>query len=454
MLSYFRFGKSEIFSYAYFRGNQKLLPAAQRTYIEEVIDQLEDAQGKKLEEMALVLDRGIKEIGLDPPVRDGQHMLLFLAYRDHLDQWLSMDFIKVLCFGKGGRFVYLDNRRGLMDGRPKYVIPIRQESIPRLTVSRKSEIVILDAIQALGERNKDVYQRILTGIAMYNESCRAYRYNSASAIFLIASAFEAFVQLPASLRAKSDAFGYVLKVLWGFSDEVEAWGVAFYKLRNDVVHGETIGRENLYASKDKHLPHFEIGKEVFEESLVALLEKRGLVERYEQYRERVIADIRNKVISNKEKIRELLKHKKSFTYRAFLKNRDLYKLFLASVESLTTLDYSANEDLGTVLGLIFSILEDWIPEQMDLLDQLKLRDPNHEQHYGLAQDRYRRLLQVISESKKVKLTPKGKWELREKLQEIQMEFNEIEPVWHRKDQFKFTPAEFGDRCLRAIWGTY
>jgi len=141
---------------------------------------------------------------------------------------------------------------------------------------------------------------------------------------------------------------------------VERWARDLYELRSQIIHGEVVEGKKLMASKDYHYPHFKIARDIFNDCLLFLLEGCGHLDIRRAYKEKVIKDLRNLVISNKIKASDILKKKNRYSYKEFVANKDLYKEFIAKCSSFTPLDNSASALMPKIYEIIFSISEDWI----------------------------------------------------------------------------------------------
>jgi hypothetical protein len=79
----------------------------------------------------------------------------------------------------------------------------------------------------------------------------------------------------------------------------------------------------------------------------------------------------------------------------------------------------------------------------------------YKKYLDFRNEKYTKILVLIDEIGIIKILSISKqFEIDKKLREISEELRQLESVWHQPDEFRFTVSEFGDRCLRAIQGTY
>lgn len=448
---HFFFNKSEIFSFSRLQSNPELLDDRRRTYVEELRPQLVDSEGEQLGDFTIVYDKRVNLEGLEVPNSDGQHILCYLALCENLDHYVSLDFIKIVCYSEGGRRIERNNMHELLTMKYKYVLHAQESYIyNKLTVSRQLEEVTLKSLEALAKEDFGFYRRVMTAITLFNESCRIHAFSANSAIVLITSAFEALLHIPRS--PKKHSFSYAFKLFWGFNERVERWASDLYELRNRIVHGAVVESGQLYASEDRHYPHFKIARGIFNDSLLLILESKGFLRLDEGHRLEVMKQLWNKVISNKEKVRAILERKDRFTYEAFCRERKLYEEFLRRMESLTVVDYSAKESIKKLLDLVFSVMERWMSRESEKKQETSNED--FKRYLEYRNKRYEELVELLNAAKTIPWTLHGRFEVEKRLRSILDVLRELEPIWHRPDEFKFTLSEFGERCLRAVFGTY
>jgi len=450
LINHFDFCGSKIFSLKYLKDNQDILPENYVGYLDYLEPRLIDADGDVLDDFTIILDQKEK---LDIRAQDKtftRELICYLSYVDKLDNWVELDLVSVVCYPKGGRSIYLNNKRELFGQKYLYVLPSEQNHIHNLRIRKDYEESIIKTFAHIKEKKQDFFLRIYQSISLFNDSCRMYPSSESSAIVLLCAAFEALYQIPK--RSKKDTFSYAFKLFWGLDDRIEKWAGELYDLRSKVVHGGVVIKDHLLASSDKHYPHFEIGREIFNDSLLFVLEAKGTLGLEYEYKSRIQEELRNKVISNKEKADDLLKGKDRYTYAAFLNNDELYKEFLTRIESFSSLDYSASEQVFKIIKIFLSILADWI--QFDLHSQ-KEKHGDYQEYLEWRAEQYNKALDIIQKLTGMKSSNyQERYKIEKELSELRQIFRGFEPISHKKDEFKFSISEYVERFISAIWGTY
>lgn len=210
-------------------------------------------------------------------------------------------------------------------------------------------------------RNRSEYQRIITAIKFRNQSERLeYRYKPNVRIILMASAFEALLNLSDTEIQKS--FSNTVNVLLGScSEELINWAIDFYRLRSDIVHGKTSKPNIKYKSKINNIPphvkHYSIAKIVFDECLKTRLYLMNLFESYQFLRIYGLESIDKILTPNKKKIIDLLK----LSPVEVCKDKTKTAEFLKNINLIKEWDESTtNEDCIKLLGHISLIYKESI----------------------------------------------------------------------------------------------
>ena len=238
-------------------------------YINQVHDKIIDAANNKLDDYAIIINENLDVDSLTPPNPDSQHLLTYFFYLKHIDSWVNLDLIKVLCFKGGGRHISINNIDEHFSPKYFYLLPIEQNHKAKLRINKNQEKVIFDLFSDISRKNKEQYKRLITSISLFNESCRIKNFNPNSSIVLLVSSLEALLELPR--WSKKETFSYAIKLLWGLDNRIMEWALQLYELRSQIVHGVVVGGEKLLFSKDRHYPHFEIGWDMYHDCLLFIL---------------------------------------------------------------------------------------------------------------------------------------------------------------------------------------
>ena len=444
------FNDSHIVSYKKLRSALNILANKYVKYIDEIHNKIIDSKGNQLTDYTIILNKNIDVKALEPPTPDSQQLITYFSYLQHLDNWISMDFIKILCFHSGGRRIYLNNQNEYWTPKYSFLLPIEQSHKGKIKLHRNREKLLIDVFSIILNKDTNKYRRLINAIALFNESCRINQFSPNSSIVLIVSAFESLLSLPR--RSKKENFAYALKILWGFDERIGKWAKQLYELRSQIVHGDVTEGENLMASKDHHYPHSKIARNMFHDCLLFILEGYGSIIVDRKHKFEVIKNLRNQVISNKEKVSKILDHKKKFSYQAFLNNKDLYTEFILRIEDLTPTDYSAQNIIKNLLNIIFTITEDWIEAEKG--KDYKVANKRLKEYLKFRNEKFENILKLFNDIRQIKLSLKGKFQIYDKIKDLEEEVRQLEPVVHKEDEFNFTIPEFLNRCLIAMFAVY
>lgn len=444
------FGNAHIISYKKLMSNSNIFDKKYKKYINQIHNKIIDSTGNQLTDYTIILDKNINWDSLKPPTSDSQQLITYFSYFQNLDFWISIYFIKIICFHDKGRVIYLNNRDEHWSPKYSFLLPIEQSHKRKILLHKNREKLLIDIFSTIREKNLDRYKKLINALTLFNESCRINQFNPNSSIILIVSAFESLLGLPR--RSKKKSFVYALKILFGFDENIEKWADQLYELRSQIVHGDVLEGEELMASKDRHYPHFKIAKKIFHNLLLFILEGYGNIEIDKSHKFEVIKALKNKVISNREKVNYILEHKKKFSYLAFVNNKDLYKEFILRVESLTLTDYSARNIIKKLLNIIFSIAKDWI--EAEKAEDYKISHEKYKEYIKFRNEKFDNILKLFNDIKQIKWTLNNFFQVNKKMRNLAEEVRQLEPVIHKKDEFNFEISEFLDRCLQKMFGIY
>lgn len=441
------YNNTHIFSYKNFIENTSIIDSKYAKHINELHDRIIDTGGNKLDDYAIILDKQIDYSRITIANPDSQHLLSYFFYIQNLDYWVVLDHIKIMCFQGGGRRIFINNSHEHFSPKYLYLLPIEQNHKRKIRLHNNIERLVIEVFNKILDQDSQHYKRLISSITLFNESCRINRFNANSSVVLIVSALESLLDLPR--YSKRTSFAYALKLLWGFDKRIEEWALELYGLRSQIVHGDVVEGEKLLASKDRHYSHFSIARDMFHYTLMFILETHGKVSIDNKYKFRAIKSIRKLVISNKEKISTILKQKKKFSFKSFLKNKDLYKQFVLQVEELTMIDYSGENLLPNLFELIKTISIEWI--EYDKSKRHDTKDRALKNYIEFRNKKYDKIKLLFIDIEKLKWRTKYLYEISQKIADIKEEVRQLEPVFHEKDKFKFTLQEFLDRCLHSMY---
>lgn len=417
--------------------------------LDELHNTIIDAAGNSLNDYTIIIEKSVESRGLDPPTLDSQQLLTYFAYQQRLDIWIIIDTVKIFCYEGRGRIRFVNNFREHF-GNYLYMLPLEQEAKGKVRLREHREIEILKALSILLDNDPDRYRALINAIALFNESCRILNVSPNSAVILIVSAMESLLELPQYPKKKT--FSYAVKLLCGFDKRIEMWAEELYTLRSQIVHGDVIKDEKLLASKDRHYPHFSIARQLFHGCFLLLLETQGTTTLDFGSKQQFTQKIRNIIVSNKEKVNTILKKRRKYTFNNMVRDKNLYKELLSSIEELTPTDYSAEANIGRLFDLIFSIVEDWIAD-IKSNDSKKVSREMHE-YLSWQEKKYENIVKIFGEIKKLKRPLEGRFELNEKQDALAEEVRNLSIVFHDRNVFEFTIAEFLDRFIRAMFAVY
>lgn len=452
-VSRFTFGQATLVSYRGLVRDKKLVRPAQLDVIREERKRCIDGAGNLLEDFALSIEPGVEIHGTGVPNTDAQQLLTYFAYEHHIDYSVDIDTIKIISFPRAGRHVYYNHRDEVSSWCPahSYLLPIEQSHKSSVKLRRHHELVLVKVLEQMSGREPLRYRRVLTSLTLFNESCRASRYSDNAAVVLMVSALESLLQLPRLSRRET--FVYGLKALLGFDDRVGEWADQLYELRSQIVHGDITPEEVLMAGRDRHYPHLKIARNMYSDCLWLSLANYGHAVVDPMYKVRAVGEIRQHVVSNKEKLQELLRQKSKLTFKAFRAKPKLYQEFIVSLERLTMTDYSGAGTVKRVLSLILAVMEPWAAEEKAACSKPQT-DSRIAHHYARQAATLDEVLQELRRAPNVKDSLKGKFELSDLIRRVVELARQLEPVVHDQSEFRFTPGEFLHRSLQALSGTY
>lgn len=235
-------------------------------------------------------------------------------------------------------------------------------------------------------------------------------------------------------------FSYALKNIMGFRNKIEDWAKELYELRCQIVHGEPIDPKKLLVSKDRHYPHFDIAKKMFKSCLWFILEGYWYIIFNREQKFKIIQNLCNKIISNKEKVKNILKRKNNYSFKAFLDNKKLYEEFIKKTRALTPSDYSAQKELKDLLVIVFEIAKDWIyyeTERQTIQSYKNIK----------AKENFNDIIKLFHDIEKIKWSEKGKLLIDTKIFDIFSKLEEFEHVL-TEDIIEFNILYFLQTTLR------
>lgn len=444
LIDNFHFSDSYIFTFSYLKANKTILSAKQYKVVEDTSKQLIDTRGEIIQDFTIVFTKNVGEDWLDSPETDGEKILSYLFYKNGLDYWSDLEFIKIEYYESGGRSIVQNNGNNHWVDKYRYLLTAEDQALPLLYVRKSHEIKLLSVIDKLKKDDLTFYNRLLSSISLFNQSCRINKISESSSIVLMVSAFESLFEMPRN--AKKDTFSFAMKLFWAYEDRIQTWASELYELRSLIVHGEIIKTEKLFASIDHHYPHFKITREIFQDSILMILERKMLIEFKEGYRSHVQKKLMNLVISNKTKVEQLLREKKKYTYENFKNDKEIYKDFLDKISSLTMHDNSADKEIIGLIKIIFVVMEEWITIDLKEIEKSGRIDewPKKLREY------YKQITDTISAMDLKNKSISEKFHLNEQIESIINIAIKIEPIFHYENQITFTFSEYVERSLRPI----
>lgn len=460
---YFKFNKSFICSYKYLLKHKAILKHSYRKFIDEFYNKIIDSAGNKLHDFAVIIDREVKIDSLNIRNLNSEELLNFFAYKQNITHWVPIHNIKIVCFKGGGREHFINNFREVFSPKYNYLLPIEQNHKIKIWLGQ-SEITLKKVLANLFKTNKKEYDRFFRAIRLHNSACKNEMDDKNTSIVLLAGALEALFDY--SSPSTKYKFSYAAKTHLGFREEVEIWAEEFYELRSKIIHGTKVSEEELLLSgeylrkakskrrkrlmKTRHLSHFEIGKEVFENCMFLQLENMGKVMVKPNYKREIIRNVVNRIRPNLDKINSLLQDRR-YTFENFKRDRKLYKSFLLRIESLTPLDYSGSKKIKLLLEKILKITQEWIKKEVLLKIAEARKDNKIPRNYlNSVESVIKKILKYIPTLRTVNYG----FELDNKIQEAQELCRQFDPIVYSKKEFKFSLGVFLSRSLKSLWGTF
>ena len=285
--------------------------------------------------------------------------------------------------------------------------------------------------------------------------CPANRVQVTSIVLLV-SAFETLLSLPQP--SKRETFSYAISLFWLFNKRIEKWADGLYELRSKIVHGEVLDDFQLLIAEDRHCLYIDVAQKMFYNLILLILEGWGYISIKEPGFKKVsTSELLNLIISNKEKVKNILNQKSKLNYKSFLNKKDIYKEFILEIERLTMTDYSARDLIKDLLKIIYNITKDWtredIIEDKNILLSIKNKKQDGKlwlEYSNFVEQKYENILNIFEDILKFKNSIKGRLDLDKKLLDLQEEVRQLEPIVHKKNEFRFTLSEFLSRTLQSL----
>lgn len=315
-------------------------------------------------------------------IKPYEEILFFLANYDGAYQEPSVKYTLSFSSRHG--------RSTNIDGVPHYLFDQWKHALPYNRYTFRHEKLLDQLLEVLdsfvlklknGKSNSryEYEDSILNSILWYNKARRAKRYGEeSSSLIFFTSAFESFFQMPRN--SKSDPFAYAIQMYLGSYKRVKDWAKSFYGLRNSLLHGSSISPEKLFFGDTYHVLHTDVASYVFMECLLNQLFLTEYldypIEDRKKNKEFIIESV---LISNYERISNLVDQKDTFTYTSLRNDEKIAKRFFDSLLLIMKPDQTKWQNKSKfknryddLIKLIRKIVIDWITELLNEKETLNI----------------------------------------------------------------------------------
>lgn len=416
-----------------------------------------DSARKFLDDYIVVVDENVSWEGPEPPNPASVHLLTYFLNLNGVDARLGLDFGKAVLLPDGQEDRYINNCDTPWDENSPWVLPIEQSSQVGVRLNTQVEGVVERALCTVHETRIETYEKIMTAIALFNQSRRLSLFYPNSSVVLIVSALEALFNIP-DIPRKKEVFAYTVQVHWGFDKNVNKWARELYELRNAVVHGGVVGEKKWKPSPDRYYSHYEIARKVFDDCLRIVLELHGAMSVSSDDKSTKRKRLIGLVVSNEKKIKNII----ALSNRIIPHNRDttekasLYREFFDTIETLDLEDDSARGFVIPFLDAVFSLVLDRVGFEREWMESLFTT--NTRLHMEARMPYYDRIAGIIGRIRTI-----GSWSGSKLSQAGELRLNShIVALLQVTTELKVLPApsimicgmttieEFLSKCLRAI----
>lgn len=454
---YLKIDNSIILSYKKIQNTPRLISKEIREKLNKVQSLIYDAELHNLDDFTIIITKDVNiEVYNEPKVTNFQHFLTFFVNLNNFEDRITKDCINISSIPKYGYTLCLNNNKQIDFPKYLYILPQTKNSIIKIKLWKSGEIRFLKTLNKIYQKDKSRFNRIVNAITLYNESFRLNKFNKRASIVLLVSAFETLLSLPRS--SKKETFSYAISLFWLFNERIKKWADGLYELRSKIVHGEILEDSQLLIAEDRHCLYIDIAQKMFYNLILLILEGWGYIFIKEhEFKKVSTSELVDLIISNKEKVKKILNQKSKFSYKVFLKKKDIYKEFILEIERLTMTDYSARDLIKDLLKVIYNITKDWIKGNIRedknislLIKNKKNEDKLWLEYCNFIEQKYTNILNIFEDILRSKNSIKGRLNLDEKLLDLNEEIRQLEPIIHKKNEFRFTLPEFLSRTLQSI----
>jgi len=357
---------TRLISYSVFAQTGDHISQETKDVLDSVREQLIDADRNQIEDFAVLLDQDVTT-EIYEPFRVGSHeVFLYLCCLIGLDHYTDFDSITIKAYKGGGHELYYNHKHlhWLPRQEVLYCMRRRQTETWRLRLRPDGELRVIEMLTSLHEWAPAKYKSMLNAFSLFSEACREERRHPNASVLLMASAFEALLQLPR--QSKKQTLSYAMQLLWGLSGTIGKWAEDLYELRSKIVHGNVVDERALLVGKYGHYSHYGIARKLFPSSVEFLLESMGVVDITPISKREIIWKAHQYIIPNRDKVAKLLNRKSNFTYQNFVSKREVHKEFLDRMEFLNPEDSSASEESLALIPVVRAIASDWIAAEQKL----------------------------------------------------------------------------------------
>ncbi len=346
--------------------------------IKETQGAIVDSSGQPLDDFIVIVDENTTWDLTEPPNPPSIVLVSYFLNLRQVDTSLGLDFAKVMLLPDRHEYRYINNCAMHWSKYSPWVLPIKKSYQVKIKLDQEVEGVLKKALCTIHNNQPELYERLMTAIDLFNQSCRLSLFHRNSSLVLIVSAFEALFNIPFT-SAKKVVLTYAMQIHWGFDEDILRWTNRLYELRNSIVHGGVVTEKKREPSSDQYYSYYEIARNLFGDCLRSVLELYGGLSASSEDKATMRKRFLGLVAPNKKKVENAI----SLLKRTIRDKRDysskasLFPEFLQAIAALDPEDDSAKKLLAPYLEVVFLAVRQEIEserEEMNVLPLSNTRD--------------------------------------------------------------------------------
>jgi hypothetical protein len=327
------------------------------------VDEFEYSDGSKISACLCLVTKNVEYVFDTVLNIPSQNLLEYLIYTEDIDRSQPLNTIDIFLLGERRfRYVYLDKKR-YYERQIRLLPNFNTDPIFKMN----SDLVnVVGAVNRINKSNISFFNCLISAFSNFNNSCMISCHSEESSIVLLVAAYESIFQTPKT--NKQSVFSYAFKLTWGFNDNIFNWATALWELRNKIVHGSYVEPDSLLMGEYKHCRFFDVGREFFKDTLYRIVDLNNYISISENFKDYRLREFINRIRPNHEKLKEIIKRKNEFNFKAMKANKRLYRDLTGVIDSIVMTDRSMKKNYYKVVKMMCVISKDWFNDYETNLD--------------------------------------------------------------------------------------